>query len=59
MQFDILPGLSLMYAWRFLYGPRLTPFLRSLRSESRQVAVKPSLMHRLQGLPSSHFLHAF
>lgn len=45
--------------WRFLYGPRLTPFLRSFLGELTQVAVRPSLIQRWHGRPSSHFLQAF
>ena len=42
-----------------LYGPRLTPFLRTFLVESTQVSARPYLIQRVQGLPSSHFLHAF
>jgi hypothetical protein len=42
-----------------LYGPLLMPFLRSLRTESRQLSSMPYLTHRVQGRSMSHFLQAF
>lgn len=42
-----------------LYGPRLIPFLRSLRTELTHVSAIPYLIQRGQGLASSHFLQAF
>ena len=44
---------------RFLYGPRLTPFFRSLRWELTQASCMPYLTQRRHGLASSHFLQAF
>ena len=41
-----------------LYGPRLIPFLRSLRTPSTQVSARPYLTHRSHGRASSHRLHA-
>lgn len=45
--------------FRFLYGPRLIPFLRSLRTELTHVSCNPYFIQRWHGRPSSHFLQAF
>lgn len=55
---DAMRWRSLSMPSRFLYGPRFTPFLRSLRWLSRQVSAMPYLIQRSHGRPTSQRLQA-